>query len=165
MDGVIADFDKLYSSTYGCFCREDPNKDNWFDFVNKKGFVNIPLMVDALLLLQGLANMDVDIEILSCISNKSNANQVRLQKIEWLYNKGFGSLPYNFTATKSEKSDYATEETLLIDDSVACVNPFREAGGYAILHKNARNTIIEIDCMIKKGLVCALSSDQKELIH
>jgi hypothetical protein len=34
MDGVIADFDKHYSSIYGCNCRDDPNKHNWYDFVD-----------------------------------------------------------------------------------------------------------------------------------
>lgn len=165
MDGVIADFDKHYSSIYGCDCRDDPNKNNWFDFVDRKGFANLPMCADALLLVQGLSVLNVNIEILSCASDKFNSGLVVAQKILWLENKGFESLKYNFTLTKKEKANFAFENTLLIDDSEACINPFKDAGGYAILHKNAKTTIIEINCMLEKGLLCAQSSDQRILIH
>ena len=165
MDGVIADFDKHYSSIYGCNCRDDPNKNNWFDFVVRKGFANLPMCADALLLVQGLSLLDVHIEILSCVSDRSNSRLVEAQKILWLENKGFGSLNHHFTLTKNAKSFFANENSLLIDDSEACTNPFKDAGGYAILHKNAKTSILEINCMIEKGLLCAQSSDQKILIH
>lgn len=160
MDGVIADFDKGYSSLYGVYCRNDPVRDHWSEFVSGGGFVSLPLMEDALDLVKVITSLRVKIEILSCIGNRGDQDSVARQKREWLIAKGF-YFPTNFTFTKKEKSDYASPTSLLIDDSKACIDPFLERQGHAILHTNSSNTIKQIECMIKKGLICAPSQDQR----
>lgn len=161
MDGVIADFDKLYSSTYGLNCRDDPNDNNWFEFVNNDGFYRLPTTKNADKLLDELFKLDINLEILSCIGTKKNHNAVRIQKMEWLREHNIGHLPANFTKTKLQKSNFASPTSLLIDDSAACIDPFREKGGYGILHTSSEDTIKQLKCFVEKGLLCALSLGQE----
>lgn len=160
MDGVIADFDKGYRSIYGCNCRDDPNRNHWTEFVEGGGFANLNLMEDAFDLVKAVTRLQARVEVLSCIGNRGDQNNVARQKREWLIAKGF-YFTTNFTFTKKEKSDYALPTSLLIDDSKACIDPFVERGGHAILHENAASTIKQIECMIEKGLICAPSQDQR----
>jgi hypothetical protein len=161
MDGVICDFDKLYHSTYGVNCRDDPNKDNWYDFVKNNGFFNLPTTKNADKLIDKIFSLDVNVIILSCVSDKSNSSKVRNQKIKWLCEHNLGHLPSIFTKTKLEKSNHASPNSILIDDSVACINPFKQKGGYGILHENVKSTVSQLDCLIEKGLLCALSLVQE----
>lgn len=153
MDGVIADFDYLYSETYGMNCRDDPEESHWFEFVSNDGFYNLPTTKNADQLLDKVFSLDVNVEILSCIGTKKNKNQVRSQKIRWLNAHGLGHLLTNFTSTKILKSSYASTESLLIDDSEACIKPFKEKGGYGILHHSVKQTIQELNCLINKKIV------------
>lgn len=161
MDGVICDFDKLYYSTYGINCRDDHNKNNWYEFVKNEGFYNLPATKNADRLIDKLFSLNVNVVILSCISDRSDSKQVRKQKMKWLQEYNIGHLPTIFTKTKIEKSDHATPTSLLIDDSSACINPFKQKGGYGILHENVKDTVSQLDCFIDKGLLCALLSVQE----
>ena len=42
----------------------------------------------------------------------------------------------NFVCAKPEKAQYAHGKAILIDDSIGCTEPFIEAGGIALLHKD-----------------------------
>lgn len=160
MDGVISDFDKRYFSIYGCNCRDDPNEKHWFEFVKQKGFFLLEPCKGMIDLIDNLYKLDVNVVILTCVSDRKNSRAVRDQKIDWLQEYNLGHLPAIFTHTKLQKSLFATSKTLLIDDSVKCIEPFKEKGGYGILHQNVKQTIIELNCLKDKGLLCALSLDQ-----
>jgi hypothetical protein len=136
-------------------CRDDPNKNNWNEFVKQKGFYKLEPCKMFTDLIDKLYSLDVNICILSCVGERSDYKHVRNQKIDWLTEYNLGHLPAIFTRTKLQKSDYASSDTLLIDDSVKCVEPFRNKGGYAILHQSVKQTIIELDCLKEKGLLCA----------
>ena len=162
MDGVIADFDKGYSSIYGINCRDDPNADiRWYEFVKNDGFRNLPTTIDFTVLTTKLFSLDVNVEILSSLSIRNNYKDVAKQKYAWLEEHRLGDLPVTFVRKKVEKSDYADNTTLLIDDSAGCVDPFRARGGFAIQHSSARKTINELRCFEDKGLLCALSLHQE----
>lgn len=158
MDGVIADFDKAYQSQYGVYCRDDPKRDHWEEAVNNGIFANLEYTPGAIELIKFVEKLNVRIEILSCIGNRGNQCQVARQKKEWLIAKGF-YYRTNFTFTKREKSDYASPNSLLIDDSSGCIDPFREQGGHGILYENTKSAIEQLSCMIKRGLLCAQSPD------
>lgn len=161
MDGVICDFDELYYSTYGVNCRDDTNKNNWYEFVKHNGFYNLPPFKGFSTLIDTLYSYDVNVVILSCISDKSNNKQVRNQKIDWLDEYNLGHLPAIFTETKLQKSQFANPSSLLIDDSEACVTPFKKRGGYGILHVSAKQTVKELNCLKEKGLLCVQSLVQE----
>lgn len=161
MDGVICDFDKRYSSIYGLNCRDDPNKDHWYEFVNNKGFFLLEPCKGFVDLIDKLYTFDVNLIIMSCAGDKSDHNQVRKQKIDWLMEYNLGHLDAHFTRTKLQKADFARASSLLIDDSKKCIEPFKEKGGFGILHQTAKQTIIELNCLQEKGLLCALSLGQE----
>lgn len=160
MDGVICDFDRRYFSIYGVNCRDDPNKNNWNEFVKERGFYKLETCTGFTSLIDKLYTFDVNVVILSCAGDRSDHNQVKKQKNDWLFDHNLGHLPAIFTRTKLEKSNYALPSTLLIDDSKKCVDPFKNKGGKAILHSTAKQTIVELNCLQEKGLLCALSLDQ-----
>ena len=159
MDGVISDFDKRYSAIYGCNCRDDPNEKHWFEFVKQKGFFLLDPCKGMVDLIEKLFSLDVNVVILTCVSERKNHGAVRDQKIDWLKEYNLGHLPAIFTRTKLQKSNFASPTSLIIDDSVKCVEPFKQKGGYGILHQNVKQTIIELNCLKDKGLLCALSLD------
>lgn len=142
MDGVIANFDKKYHSIFGVNCRDDINKSNWDTFIfDHKGFEVLELMPDAEQLLNFLFKTNKNICILSCAGKLKTYHDVVKQKTQWLSRNGLGLLPHLFTYTKADKSKYATSSSLLIDDSIQCIEPFIQAGGLGILHTNTANTI------------------------
>jgi hypothetical protein len=49
---------------------------------------------------------------------------------------------------RSHKKDYATPNSLLIDDSRENVEAFRKHGGLAILHKSAESTLKELKAIV-----------------
>lgn len=151
MDGVIADFDKHYSSIYGVNCRDDEKKSiHWAEFVSNYGFFDLPFTKDAERLLDVVLKSDYNVEILSCINDQDDSANVAMQKRLWLSKMGLGRLNYNFVRTKQEKSIYADRDALLIDDSIACIEPFRDAGGWAIHHISIESTIGELECFLAK---------------
>jgi hypothetical protein len=162
MDGVIADFDKGYSSIYNIVCRDDPKANTrWFEFVDNKGFENLEPTKDFHELMDYIFSLDVNVHILSALSARDNYNKVREQKVKWLEKHDLGHLPATFVRQKVDKSLHASPTCILIDDSSGCVNPFKGNGGYAILHESAGKTIAELEEYKRKGLLCALSLDQE----
>jgi hypothetical protein len=145
MDGVIADFDKSYRSIFGVNCRDDKKKKNWNTFVlNYRGFAYLEMMPDAQELLDFIFSTNKKISILSCASILETYTEVTSQKIEWLEKHNLGNLPRHFTFSKAGKSQFATPTSMLIDDSIECIEPFRNPYGIGILHINAANTINEL---------------------
>jgi hypothetical protein len=70
-----------------------------------------------------------------------------MQKLKWLNAK---NIPYkaNFVRNKQEKAQYATPNSILIDDSAGCIGPFVAAGGHGILHVKSSETIRILDATI-----------------
>ena len=148
MDGVLCNFDKAYR-------RLDPEKVDQKKFRDAvfihKIFEDLEFMHDTQELLNYVSKLDnIRIEILTSLGtfDSHQGNEAKSQKLFWLnkYN-----IPYkaNFVRSKEEKSKYANDRAILVDDSVGCVKPFLANGGHAILHKNATDTIQELHDLIR----------------
>lgn len=145
MDGVLVDFNKAYYDMFGVIARHDPNVEvNWFKAVDDGVFYKAPKMPGFDELIDFVLNTGKHVEILSSLSHRSNHYQVRMQKVDWLYNHGLDFMPRNFVRSKVEKSDYALSTSVLVDDTLGCINPFIDKGGWGILHTNAESTISEL---------------------
>jgi hypothetical protein len=74
-------------------------------------------------------------------------SEAKHQKQNWLDKH---NIPYkaNFVRSKEEKANYASPTSILIDDSVGCIDPFNAAGGHGILHTNSSDTIRNLDTKI-----------------
>jgi hypothetical protein len=73
-----------------------------------------------------------DLKINKLESLKQLEETVR-QKMLWLEKHDI-NFKANFVRTKTEKADYATKYSILIDDSIGCIEPFIEKGGNAFLY-------------------------------
>ena len=144
MDGVITDFyievrDKI----------EDKHKwetEEFPKFIARDGFVNLPMMPDGALLIRFLRISKVEVIILTSAGGISGDayESVKRQKETWLKNHNI-DWSVIVVPSKGEKKKYATKHSLLIDDTESNVDDFKNAGGRAIHHHTALQTILKID--------------------
>jgi hypothetical protein len=148
MDGVLADFDKRYHELFN----ESPadsrgNKNfspNWTVFVEGKNFASLDMFPGAEELLQFVRMLEdknlVEVEILSSSGGEKYHSLVEAQKRVWLTTHGI-HYKRNIVPGRRLKKDYATPDTILIDDTPDVIEDFNRAGGVGILHENAADTI------------------------
>jgi len=151
MDGVLADFNKEYT-------KFDPQKEDRKKFrsavLDHNIFEKLDFMPDTQELLNHVSKLNgITIEILTSMGTHDpfQGESAKRQKLKWLdsYN-----IPYkaNFVRDKEEKARYATPSSILIDDSIGCITPFRDAGGHGIHHTNAKDTIDQLNGTLKQIL-------------
>lgn len=144
MDGVLCDFNAQWESAFG----ESPvdsraNKKgsmHWDTFVQTEKFATLAPFPGWLDLLSAVKSYDVNLEILSSSGGQKYHTEVTEQKKKWLKDHGI-NIPVNIVPGRRLKSNYATANTLLIDDTPDVIMGFHEAGGYGILHDSADRTI------------------------
>jgi len=147
MDGVLADFNKKFATIKG----DSEDRIRFRDAVMRHHiFEDLEFMPDAQELLNHVAKLhNIHIEILTSLGtfDPIQGAEAKRQKLLWLNKHGITYKP-NFVRTKTEKAQYATETSILIDDSVGCISPFIRKGGHGILHTNASESISILDSLI-----------------
>ncbi len=148
MDGVLADFHKEYDKIDPE--RSDRKRFRWA-VMEHRIFEKLDFMPDTQELLNHVSKLNgVRVEILTSkgTHDQTQGNYAQMQKLKWLNEK---NIPYkaNFSCNKTEKSNWATPTSILIDDSPGCIAPFIEKGGHGILHVNSSDTIRILDATIK----------------
>lgn len=143
MDGVIADFNRRYVELFNHEPgekRDEKFGERWRTLVDDEHFSSLDWMPDAQVLLDYLKSLDVQKAILSSTGGFNDHNSISKQKQKWLTNR-FIVYPAIFVPGKQYKPGYANKDSLLIDDTLSIINAFRQAGGIAVHHTNAANTI------------------------
>lgn len=147
MDGVLANFNKKFATIKS----HEEDRIRFRDAVMNHGiFEDLEFLPDTQELLNHVVRLHgINIEILTSMGtfNPEQGAEAKRQKIIWLNKHGITYKP-NFVRTKTEKAQYATPESILIDDSVGCISPFIRKGGHGILHTNASETISILDSLI-----------------
>jgi len=144
MDGVLCDFNTEYERLQPIL----PDSKKFSHAVlDHRIFENLRSLPDTLDLLLHVATLSkVNVEVLTSVGtfNEDQGYQAKMQKRSWLDKM---NIPHkaNFVRSKEEKAKYANENTILIDDSEGCINPFVAAGGFGILHTSTQQTIIELN--------------------
>ena len=148
MDGVLCNFDKAYRSlrTYAA-----DGKRFRAAVMDYHIFEDLEFMPDAQELLTYVSALDnIKIEILTSLGtfDVMQGNAAKYQKHKWLDSK---NIPYkaNFSRSKEEKSKFAHDRAILVDDSPGCIDPFNAKGGHGILHKKSSDTIQQIHDTIR----------------
>lgn len=142
MDGVLANFMKAYRA----YAKDEVNDRKKFaaSVMEYKIFEKLEKMPDADELLNYVRKIDsiVNVEVLTSMGTFDPARgaEAALQKQRWLRAHGI-DYKANFTRSKEEKSKFATPTSILIDDSVGCIEPFVKKGGLGILHTSASDSI------------------------
>jgi len=141
MDGVLADFDRgVYE-----LCGKRPehlSKNEMWRFIKehyddgKKFFKHLRLMEDATMLWSNIEHHHPIILTATGYSIKSAG----MEKIWWadLYFKGARVITVE---AGRDKAKYVSNGSVLIDDRMAAIKPWVEAGGMGILHTDAIDTL------------------------
>lgn len=144
MDGVLADFDDRWNAIFGESPtesrRQNKNNEYWETFVQTEQFATLPPFPGWDNLYETVKSYGVNVEILSSSGGQKYHDEVSAQKKKWLKDYSI-DIPVNIVPGRRLKSNYATANTLLIDDTPDVIMGFHEAGGYGILHDSAERTI------------------------
>jgi hypothetical protein len=92
---------------------------------------------------------EIEVEILSSSGGQKYHQVVAYQKIEWLSDKG---IPFkaNIVSGRKAKAEYATPESVLIDDTQDVIQAFIGAGGIGVLHRDIDNTLMMLDKLLNR---------------
>ena len=144
MDGVLADFYKRYFERYRLAPREAEKKkefNKYFDdFIETRQFASLDLLPGTWDALSYFRNCGIPIEILSSTANKERYETISEQKIEWLKKYNINFKP-NFVPGKRFKYEFATPNSIIIDDTESVIDDWNKAGGIGILHKDWNTTL------------------------
>lgn len=145
LDGCITNFEKKFVEHYGFLSlakrdRKEWSKD-WEDFIlNKKGFEQLEWFSGGQELLKFIQSTKLPVEILSSSGGEKFHGEVTVQKINWLKKHGI-HYKANIVSGRKKKAEYATPNTILIDDTEDVIRSFNKAGGVGILHTDSGKTI------------------------
>lgn len=147
LDGVVADLDRFLIGKIGKTFSEHRERDNeiWaaLDRMHERGektFGALPLIPDARELWEPLRQYQP--HILTATGNRYEI--VAPEKREWV-EKNLPDHGKIITVQKSrDKAQYARPTHVLIDDRMASIGPWREAGGIGILHTNAQSSLDQL---------------------
>jgi hypothetical protein len=158
MDGVLANFEKRYIELF----RESPGEsraekefsENWTTFIEGKNFETLDWWYGGPELITYLSqNVPAEsVEILTSSGGNKFHDQVVIQKHKWI--ETF-NLPeqwkVNVVAGRKKKAEFATPDSILIDDTEDVIQAFRAAGGIGIHHKDIGNTLMLLDIYLQKA--------------
>jgi hypothetical protein len=160
MDGVIANFEKRYIELF----REAPDgpnshrdrkefSKNWEVFISGKHFETLDWWPGGPELISYLAkNVPIsDVEILTSSGGNKYHDLVVVQKHKWIKTFGLPDWKVNVVAGRKKKAEFATPDSILIDDTLDVIQAFREAGGIGIHHKDIGNTLMLLDIYLQKA--------------
>lgn len=144
MDGVLCNFEKKYTELFNRTPKEArDNKEfnpDWKHFIKEKSFEKLEWYPGGKELLTYVKSLNLPVEILSSSGGERFHGEVTAQKIHWLRNHGI-QYKANIVSGRKKKKEYATPDTILIDDTDDVIADFNRAGGIGILHKDSGKTI------------------------
>ena len=158
MDGVIANFEKRYIELFG----ESPGSsrdrkqfsNNWTVFVEGKNFETLnwwPGGPELITYVQKNFPHE-NVEILTSSGGNKYHDLVAEQKKVWIKNYNLSEKwKVNVVAGRKLKAEFATPDSILIDDTLDVIEAFNKAGGIGIHHKDVGNTIMLLDILLDKA--------------
>ena len=145
MDGVLADF---VQGVQGPKYLNGPLTDHLYDdnkieLSNKGLFKDLPLMPGMKDLINAVKDTGVYWEILTC-TGELNRKKVAQDKTTWIREHVDPGVVITCTFKGEQKAAYAKPGSILIDDRPRNIKAWTDAGGIGILHKNAADTIAQL---------------------
>jgi len=145
IDGVFANFDKWCEETFDLTPKDNVNFWNVItDWVNenpdKLVWGDLELMPDAMELWNYVK--DKTPIFLSSTGTRHETKAIE-EKHNWI-NKYFPDNKLLLVNRSRFKAQWADKNSILIDDRMKSIKPWRDAGGIGILHTNAKDTIKEL---------------------
>lgn len=155
MDGVLCDLEKDLSTWSG---QDITDKDIFYEllpaFAVQCGFANLSKTKTADELVKYLLSLDAKLAI--CTSGGdffSPVSEIMVQKKRWL-EKNFpelSSVPFILTTSGKDKSFFANETTILIDDYASNCNKFvKEGGGTIVYNGNDETSLADVKLILSR---------------
>lgn len=150
LDGVLVDFDGALRERFGFGWDGTPRRKVWSAIMHyndtvQPWFYSLPMYEDALVLWE-FVNTEFDtVEILS--ASGTSPKDAQGQKRAWIGDNLGYDVTANIVVSGSEKAEFATPNTVLIDDRKKVLNPFINAGGIGVLHTSAADTIKQLKAL------------------
>lgn len=153
LDGVLLDWAGHYKTLFGHDISSVSKKVLWDNVHNCIGFYsNIPLTHDGLELFNFCINTGIPTEILTATGNFYE--RVTSEKTICVRNSISASVIVKTVPQSADKAKYATPTSILIDDQLKSINPWKEAGGIGILHTSTKTTIDILKQIINNETRC-----------
>jgi len=152
MDGVLADFaagsiEMLNIDKDAVSTRTFWSTLSRYDKEVKPFFLNLPVMNDAMDLMRFVHGNFKNYYILT--ASGYTPKSAPEQKKAWIA-KVFGpQMRVEVVQKSSDKAKFADENTILVDDRMHSIGPWRDAGGVGILHTSAAQSIQELKQLLK----------------
>jgi hypothetical protein len=152
MDGVLADFDGFFESTFGIATKDVTKKEmwnaiHWYD----EFFYNLPMMEGAMkLYVAALANVELNTDVYVLTSaGSSNFMHVAEQKKRWIQKH----IDHNVTVIAvREGADKAAmvqnKGDILVDDWRKNCEAWEAVGGLAVKYENATQAIADLEGLL-----------------
>jgi hypothetical protein len=158
MDGVTNDFElkaaECVMMYFGVDMYESPKRIMWqaiskYQRLNGETFwYDLPIMEGTSEFLNMLRDAKYDFQILSAVGNKGfNANEQKYKSCLDHFNIPRDRV--NLVTSSTDKASFATPKSILIDDRMKSIGPWREAGGIGILHTSWGDTITQLKTIIE----------------
>jgi len=138
LDGVLIDFAKGYHKLTGIDITGTFHNDTKFwDPINSAGYdfwINLEWLPDGKEMWSYIEKYKPDI-----LSAPSRENASRVGKFDWVKRELPGVRL--ILRTMKNKKEFASPNSILIDDNISNITDWKNAGGIAIHHKSADDTI------------------------
>lgn len=141
MDGVLVNFDKGYFELTGHKLDGIHRTDtNFWDPINDAGYdfwINLEWMTDGKRLWKYIEKYNPKL-----LSAPSRQEDSRVAKLDWAHKELPGV--HLILRSAKHKKDFATPNSILIDDRLDNIQGWRDAGGIGIHHVNTKHTIDQL---------------------
>lgn len=149
-DGVIFDFEGAIERHFDMPFHEINTRAMWATINrNPTWFEDLHLLPDALELWMSVGSLvGSRRKVLTATGN--NYHDVSKQKIKAAYKNlpGFRVADFRSVPSSGDKALFATPDSILIDDSPRSCDPFNAAGGIAILHTSAADSLAKLRALL-----------------
>ena len=140
MDGVLVDFDKGYYNLTGTEASFDTDPKQFWDPITKAGaafWIKLPWMPDGKQLWDYIKQYNPDL-----LSAPSREESSKMGKRIWVKRELPGAKLILRSADR--KQEFATPNSILIDDRADNIQRWKDAGGIGIVHTSAADTIQQL---------------------
>ena len=140
MDGVLVDFDKGYKELTGTEASFDTPKEEFWNPITKAGaafWIKLPWMPDGKQLWDYIKEYNPDL-----LSAPSREESSKIGKRVWVKRNMPGTKLILRSAER--KQEFATPNSILIDDRADNIQRWKDAGGKGIVHTSAADTIQQL---------------------
>jgi hypothetical protein len=152
MDGVLADFEGWSFKTFGPSWKSEIDKENWGRFAEHPDlYALLEPFDDAKLLYEGCVEATGDKNLVQCLTALPNRARAAFpdaarHKIEWARKYINPDLRVHFGPFAKDKQYHKQHpDDILIDDMYINIKQWRKVGGIGIEHKNAKQTLDELN--------------------